>query len=298
MLVTVIVVTYHRAAFLRSTIDSIYAQEDVPGPIELIVIDNGGGDARVPPCPRNDFPVRVVTCGRNLGVAGGRNLGIQLARGGFLIFIDDDAIWHDPHDMARLIARLANNPRCGCVAVKVINAHTGQVDRALLPAPNKARLLRGDTPQETPYFYGCAYAARAYAISVAGLYPERLVYGMEELDLSLRLAQHGYTIVFDPAVAVLHYSARSGREYVGARYWKQQALNKSRVAWRHLPMPYPITIGLIWSAAVLIKTRQPRVVAEIWRTLWGERRLLRAERRVISPQALRYLRGVGARLLY
>ncbi len=298
MLVSVIVVTYHRDTFLQSTIASIYTQEDVPGPFELIVIDNGGGDARVPPCPRDDLSVRVITSERNLGVAGGRNLGMQLANGRFLVFIDDDAVWHDRHDMARLISRLADNPGCGCVAVKVIDAHTGQVDHRLLPAPDKARLLRGDGPSETPYFYGCAYAARADAISVAGMYPERLIYGMEELDLSLRLVEHGYSIVFDPAIAVLHYSARSGRDFVGARYWKQQALNKSRVAWRQLPMPYPLTIGLIWSAAVLVKTRRPRVVAGIWSTLWSERSLLRAERRVVSPKTLRYLRGVGARLLY
>jgi len=297
MLVSVIVITYHRNQFLQSTIASIYAQEDIPGPFELIVIDNGG-QAVVPPCPRDDITLRVVNPERNLGVAGGRNLGMRLAQGQFLVFIDDDAVWHDAHDIARFIARLEGEPTCGCVAVKVVDAHTGQIDHSLLPAPDKSRLLRSAEPCETPYFYGCAYAVRADAIAAVGMYPERLVYGMEELDLSLRLVEHGYTIVFDPTIAVLHYAARSGRDFVGARYWKQQALNKSRVAWRQLPLPYPLTIGFIWSAAVLVKTRQPQVVIEIWQTLWKERRLIRAERRVISPPALRYLRSVGARLLY
>lgn len=297
MLVSVIVVTYHRNQFLQSTIGSIYAQEDVPGPFELIVIDNGG-DAIVPPSPREDIIVRTAHPEGNLGVAGGRNLGMKMAKGRFLIFIDDDAVWHDTHDVARLITRLEENPACGCVGVKVVDAHTGQIDHRLLPAPDKLRLLQSAAPCETPYFYGCAYAVRAYAISVVGMYPERLVYGMEELDLSLRLVEAGFTILFDPTIAVLHYTARTGRDFVGARYWKQQALNKSRVAWRQLPMPYPLTIGLIWSAAVLVKTRQPRVVAEIWHTLWKERHLVRAERKVISAQTVRHLRHVGARLLY
>jgi GT2 family glycosyltransferase len=179
-----------------------------------------------------------------------------------------------------------------------VDAQTGEVDRSLLPAPDKERLLRRETPCETPYFYGCAYAARAYAISVAGMYPERLVYGMEELDLSLRLVEHGYTIVFDPTIAVLHHTASGGRDFVGGRYWRQQALNKSRVAWRQLPMPYPLTVAVIWSAATLVKTRRPRAALAISRALWSERATLRAERRVISPETRRYLRRVGARLLY
>lgn len=297
MLVSVIVITYHRNQFLQSTIASIYAQEDIPGLFELIVIDNGG-DAVVPPCPHEDLSVRVVNPERNLGVAGGRNLGMKLARGRYLIFIDDDAVWHDTHDMVRFLSRFEEDPACACIAVKVVNAQTGEIDQRLLPAPDKSRLLRSAAPSETPYFYGCAYAVRALAIAEVGMYPERLVYGMEELDLSLRLVEAGYTIIFDPTIAVLHYTARSGRDFVGSRYWKQQALNKSRVACRQLPMPYPLTIGLIWSAAVLVKTRQPKLVVEIWQTLWKERGLIRVERKVISRKAVRYLKSVGARLLY
>ena len=59
MLVSVIVITYHRNEFLQSTIGSILTQQDLPTPCELIVIDNGG-DADVPDSPRADISVRVV----------------------------------------------------------------------------------------------------------------------------------------------------------------------------------------------------------------------------------------------
>lgn len=297
MLASVIVITYHRNQFLQSTIASIYSQQGMGEPFEVIVIDNGG-NATPPPSPREDIILRVVTPERNLGVAGGRNLGMKLATGDVWIFIDDDAVWHDSHDMARFLERFAADPRCGCVAVKVLNPQTGAVDRRLLPSPHKTSLLRATTACETPYFYGCAHAVRADAIARTGMYPERLVYGMEEIDLSFRLIEAGFTIVYDPDIAVLHYEARSGREFVGARYWTQQAVNKSRVAWRQLPLPYPLTICGVWSLATLLKTRQPRAVFAIWRTLWRERRVLSAERKVLSPEALKHLKRVGARLLY
>lgn len=297
MLVSVIVITYHRNAFLQSTIEAIYHQEGTPEAFEVLVIDNGG-DAVVPSSPRAGVTVRVVTPERNLGVAGGRNLGMTLAQGDILVFIDDDAVWHDAHDMARFLSRFDASPECGCVAVRVLDPATGAVDQRLLPAPNKAALLAATEPREVPYFYGCAYAVRSQAIANVGMYPERLMYGMEEYDLSLRLIAAGYSILYDPDIAVLHYEAKAGRDFTGARFWAQQALNKSRVAWRQLPMPYPLTISLIWSGATLIKTRQPRAVLDIWRALWRERNLLRAERHVISRASVRRLKRAGARLLY
>jgi GT2 family glycosyltransferase len=293
----VIVITYHRGAFLAKALESIYAQEGLPGPFEVIVVDNGG-DGVVGTCPRPDVSLRIIRPGRNLGVAGGRNLGMSLASSPYVVSLDDDAIWHDTHDLSRFLARLAADERCACVAGRIVDPHTGATDSRLLPAPNKDRLLRAVEPMETPYFYGGAHALRAASVRQVGGYPERLLYGMEEFDLSLRLVNAGYSIVYDPAIAALHYAASAGSEAVRSTRWTQNALNKSRVAWRLLPMPYPLTIGLIWSAAALIKTGRLRAVAEMWRTLWHERKLLRAERQVISPAAVRQLKRIGARLLY
>jgi hypothetical protein len=70
------------------------------------------------------------------------------------------------------------------------------------------------------------------------------------------------------------------------------------VAWRLLPFPYLLTTLLVWSAAVLLKTRKPGIVGWVWRELWSERRLLAQERRPIQPKTVAYLKRIGARLLY
>lgn len=297
MILSVIVITYHRGPFLQQALESIYRQERIPGPFEIIVVDNGG-DVVLGQSPRADVELRVVQPGRNLGVAGGRNLGMSLARGDYLISLDDDAAWHDPFDMARFLEVFAAEPECACIAGKILSPTTHAIDRRLLPAPDKDRLLRAETPIATPYFYGGVHALRAAAVRAIGGYPERLKFGMEEYDLSLRLVNAGYTILFHPGVAALHYDAQTGRDIVGGGRWVENAVNKTRVAWRLLPLPYPLTIGLVWSGAVLVKTAQPGAVLRMWRTLWGEREQLRAEREVISADAVRYLKHAGARLLY
>jgi hypothetical protein len=71
-----------------------------------------------------------------------------------------------------------------------------------------------------------------------------------------------------------------------------------RVAWRLLPHPYTMSIAIIWTLTLLIKTRKLSAVVDVWRTLWKERSLLASERKPIRPATVAYLRAIGARLLY
>ena len=121
---------------------------------------------------------------------------------------------------------------------------------------------------------------------------------MEEIDLSLRLIDAGFHIIYDPLVATYHYKSNAGRSVVGDSYWKASAINKSRFAWRLLPQPYPLTTLFIWSVAALIKTRRLGIFWEIWKSIWTERDLIRSERKPVRPETIRYLKRIGARLLY
>lgn len=294
MKISVIVVTYRRRDALQHCIASIYRQEAIPYPIELIIVDNGG-DAHVAAPGNLDIDVRVFRPATNLGVAGGRNFGIERARGAYLIFLDDDATWHDSHDMAKLVAHLDCGPEYAAVGVRAIDGKTGDVIKLLLPHPDKELLLSVKQPVEAPYFYGCAHILRRSALEFVGCYPERYFYGMEEVDLSLRLINAGYKILYDPEIAIYHPLSPSVK---GNRYWKTNALNKSRMAWRLLPHPYTLTTLFVWSAAALWKTKTPKIVLEIWQELLAERDLLTRERRPIRRETVKYLQSVGGRLWY
>jgi GT2 family glycosyltransferase len=123
------------------------------------------------------------------------------------------------------------------------------------------------------------------------------MYG-EEIDLSYRLLDRGYKILYAPQVQVDHYQSQSGRPQQGAAYWRLNALNKSRMAWRLLPLPYPLTTTLIWGLAAAYRTRRPGLAGIIWRQLWAEREALRQERRPIQPETAQYIQHIGGRLLY
>lgn len=220
---------------------------------------------------------------------------MQKASGDYLVFIDDDATWHRPDDAARLVADLDADPQRGGVAVQVIDPSDQSVIVNLLPHPDKKRALNATAPLDVPYYYGGGHILRAEAIRRIGGYPIRYFYAMEEVDLSLRLIDADYKIVYDPAVAVYHGRSTS---VIGSAYWVRNALNKCRLGWRLLPYPYPLTVFVIWSAATLIKTRSPGALMQVWRGLWAERALLAQERKPLRAQTVQYLKKIGARLTY
>lgn len=297
MQLSFIVVTYQRSELLNACLESIYQQENLPRPYEVIVIDNAGDVALAPP-PDSEIMLRIERPATNLGAAGGRNLGMELAQGDYWVFIDDDARWHQPDDVAKLIQILETRPQCGAVAVKSINPKTGKVITSELPHRNKRYVQALTEPVEAPYFYAYGYALRASAIQKVGNYPARYFIYMEEIDLSFRLIDAGYQIIFDPSIAVIHHKSTLGRPIQGADFWRQSTLNKSRLGWRLLPYPYPLTILFFWSLRILINTANPRKVWQTWRALWQERKLLQTERHPLKPETCRYLQKIGARLLF
>jgi GT2 family glycosyltransferase len=294
VLISFIIITYHRGKALQACLDSISEQQDLPENCEVIIVDNGGDATfELPNDTTLHFHTEIMSA--NLGVAGGRNHGMAIARGEYLIFLDDDAVWHDPYDASRLVRHLKQNASVGAVAVQVRDIVNREVIEWLLPHPNKSYIRAVTEPIETPYYYGGGHILRASAVEKVGPYPERFVYGMEEIDLSLRLVDGGYKIIYDPQIAILHPFESSVR---GSRYWKTNAINKSRVAWRLLPQPYPWTITIIWSALAIVKTRSVSILLAILDTLFKERKLLRQERKPIRVETVKYLKRIGARLLY
>lgn len=297
MKLSFIVITYQRGDLLQRCLTSIYTQEDLPQPYEVIVVDNGG-DASILEPPRATIQLRVEYPTENLGVTGGRNLGMSLAQGDYWVLIDDDAIWQTPHDVAYLVQVFETNPTYGALAIKSLYPDSTTPIRIDLPHPRKAYLQAAIADVEVPYFYGVAHALRAAAVKATGDYPVRFFNYMEEVDLSYRLIEAGYQIFFTPRVTVYHYQSRLGRPTQGPAYWRQNTLNKCRMAWRLLPYPYPITTLSVWSLVTLFKTRSLPLVWGIWRQLWQERQLLRQERRPLRRETIRYLKRIGARLIY
>jgi glycosyltransferase involved in cell wall biosynthesis len=88
--VSVIIPTYNRADCIVAAVESVLAQTFRD--LEIIVVDDGSTDDTVRRLAAYGPPVRVVTK-PNGGVASARNVGLRLARGRYVAWLDSDDLW-------------------------------------------------------------------------------------------------------------------------------------------------------------------------------------------------------------
>jgi glycosyltransferase involved in cell wall biosynthesis len=88
--ISVILTTHNRPDMCREAIDSVLAQEGVE--FELVVVDDGSTDDTPAMLASYGDAIRVARK-ENGGVASARNVGIQLAKGNLLAFLDDDDLF-------------------------------------------------------------------------------------------------------------------------------------------------------------------------------------------------------------
>lgn len=93
--ITIIMLTYNREALVSRAIESVLAQSFTD--FEYIIVDNGSSDRSgviAEEYAKKDTRIRIIHCERgNIGC--GRNIGLDVARGEYIAFVDDDD-WCEP----------------------------------------------------------------------------------------------------------------------------------------------------------------------------------------------------------
>ncbi|WP_425053154.1 glycosyltransferase family 2 protein [Psychromarinibacter sp. S121] len=109
--VSIVLPVHNREVLVRRAIDSVLAQTRQD--FELIVIDDCSTDRTVEVVREycSDPRVRLELNTTNLGPAGARNRGIELARGRYVAFQDSDDRWF-PEKLAMQVQAMEDAPDC------------------------------------------------------------------------------------------------------------------------------------------------------------------------------------------
>jgi glycosyltransferase involved in cell wall biosynthesis len=110
-LVSVIIPVYNGAQFLADAVDSVRAQDYRP--IDILVVDDGSTDGTPEVAERLATHIRYIRQD-NAGPPAARNLGLRLARGTLIAFLDADDLWTE-NKLAIQIARLMQPPAADIV---------------------------------------------------------------------------------------------------------------------------------------------------------------------------------------
>lgn len=214
---SIITVNYNGLKDTCELIDSIPFNKDM----EVIVVDNASklDEASVISgrCPQ----VKVIRNDKNLGFAGGNNIGIKEAKGDYILLINNDTYFKD-FNIDTLIERLESSDRIGIICPKLRFAwgnnpiqFAGYTHLSSITLRNKAIGFgkedngQYDTAHLTPYAHGAAMLIKREALEKVGLMPECYFLYYEEIDWSMMFTRAGYEIWYDPACTVYHKESQT-----------------------------------------------------------------------------------------
>ena len=89
--ISIITVNYNGVKDTCELIDSIPSNDNM----EVIVIDNGSREDEGSLIAQRYPQVKIIRSDRNLGFAGGNNLGIKAAKGKYIFLINNDTVFKD-----------------------------------------------------------------------------------------------------------------------------------------------------------------------------------------------------------
>lgn len=267
-------------------------------PDTILVIDNGSTDG-LEPAVRREFPeVAYWALERNLGFAGGMNVGLRraLEQGADYIVTPNNDTFLDPRCLERLLAALEAEPQAGAAAPKIyleqpagtIYFNGGFFSRATLkpthPGENRLDPNPDDrTVREISFLNGCCPLFRGRALRAVGLFHEPFFAYFEDADLSLRLRAAGWRLLLVPEARVIHRSGVSFQRNAGPAAqgtvspWKWFLLTRNRLwllrmhgRWWQLTCGVPfVIVSRLLIAVVLTLRGRPRKSVGILRGLWA-----------------------------
>ncbi len=288
--VTVCIANWNCRDYLRDCLQSLL--ENPQGvALEVIVVDNGSRDGAAEMVAR-EFPEVVLVCNAvNLGFSRANNQAARLARGRYLLFLNNDTVV-PPETLRSLVDYAEAHREAGIIGPRLRNGD-GEVQASCRLRPTVGtflhrttllrwtRLLRpayreyrrqGFDPQTTRrvgMVLGAAMFMARVVFESCGGWDEEFTFGGEDLELSARVARR-YDVVYLPSVEIIHYGRVSTRQnpayaaehiFCGfARYLRKTGCSRRALFGYKLAMTVDAPLQIV-----------EKGVQYLWRRLWGQR---------------------------
>ncbi len=194
-LVSVIIPTFNRAAWLAESIGSVLRQT-YPH-IELLVVDDGSTDYTAE-VVHGFGGALIYIYGANCGVSAARNRGVAASRGALIAFLDSDDVWQ-PGKVAAQVALLQARPDVQvCYTDEIWIRHGVRVNPKQIHQKHTGWLFEPSLPR--CIISPSSIMLRRSLWNWLGGFDERLP-ACEDYDLWLRMTRHvPITLIAEPLI--------------------------------------------------------------------------------------------------
>ena len=222
--VSIIIPHYNNFSILDQCLKSL--QNLTYSNLEIIVIDNNSYDNSFEQVKNNYKNIIIKKSPKNLGYAGGCNLGADFATGKYLLFLNNDTV-QEPDFLDCLVSSLDKNEKIASVQPKIKNfnnknlfdysgASGGYIDFLVFPFC-RGRVFDSIEEDNNQYeesmdiFWtsGTAFLTRKSIFMKLGGFDEKLFAHMEEIDYSWKCHLADYQCIVNPKSIVYHHGAKT-----------------------------------------------------------------------------------------
>ena len=224
----------------RQTLTCLRALAEHPpsAETEVIVVDDGldeGSDDDTSASLAGIDGLRYLRCDRNAGLIAARNDGAAIARGRYLVFLDNDTV-PQPGWLDALLETFEARPRAGLVGSQLL-FHDGRLQHAggLVFADgscaNYGRFMDPDSPEfafvrRADFCSAAALAIRRDLFETLGGFDSRYgPAGLEDVDLAFSVRASGLDVVYQPASKVLRQEGAASGSDPGQEVQANQVRN-------------------------------------------------------------------------
>ena len=238
--VSIIIPVFNQFRFTQACLASLQEHHGTER-FEVIVVDDGSTDASTEAIPQ--MPGVIYLRNKtNCGFVASCNRGAAAARGNYLVFLNNDTLV-EPGWLTALLETFAEESRAGIVGSKLVypDGRLQEAGGIIWRDASGWNYGKFDDPEKPEYNYlrevdYCSAAAlmipKSLFASVGGFDSRYAPAYYEDTDLSFKVRQAGYKVLFQPLSEVIHYEGATGGTDLATGEKKHQAINRSTFAER------------------------------------------------------------------
>ncbi|HEY7946182.1 MAG TPA: glycosyltransferase, partial [Acidimicrobiales bacterium] len=238
--VSIVIACFNRAQLTLSCLQSLQATTE-PALYEVILVDNGSSDATVTLAGAQGSRFRVVRNDENTGFGPACNQGAALARGEYILFLNNDTVllpgWLEP-----LVGALDEDPALAAVQPKLLypDGRLNDAGGLVFGGGEPWVYGKGSPEPDAPPFScrrapdyasgACLLVRREAFVAVGGFDPRYAPAYYEDTDLSFALRAAGWKVLYEPASQVVHVEGGTAGTDLGEGLKQYQVVNASKFA--------------------------------------------------------------------
>lgn len=277
---SIIIITFNRKHELLFTLDKLKKLKTKYN-YEIIVIDQNSSDGTEEYFKNDRLDINYTKCEKNLGVAGGRNKGAQLAKYEYLIFIDDDAHFVDDNALDIIYDWMKKNEDTDIFAFQIRDKISNLYN---WPYP-KTHLKKVNDKFFANKFIGCGHAIKKTFFELADGYSEDLFFWGEETELVLKsFSLNNRPVLYNGEIVITHRVTPIGRYKDGGRFF-YQVRNRLYIIKNMYPVSFNLSF-VYYKVGYFLKALKNNWVLDYKRALKEFKKMEIRKKYVISTKRL------------